>query len=208
MSNALKIGQIQTAYHIIKYPNHEKNKELIVEMIRNADGNSVSDDWSKIKMTDLGINVQRSYFDKTIHSEFQALFENFIAFWNKEQGIPDWINMIYDFWYMDYDCGDYVKWHNHPLSSMSAIYYLHLPRQEDVISFKNWDGEYYIPKVEEGDILFFPSMQVHSALCTSEEGKISINFNLKAGFDDMYAQEVKSALEEAEKGEDITLETI
>jgi hypothetical protein len=208
MSNTLKIGQLPTAYHVIKYPNHEKNKDLILEMIKNADGHSVDDDWTKMKMTDLGINVQRTYFDKTIHDEFQNLFENFIEYWNKEQGCPNWINMIYDFWYCEYEKGDFVKWHTHPLSTMCAIYYLKLPDPQDVVSFKTWDGDYYIPKIEEGDILFFPSMQVHSALCTTDEGKVSINFNLKAGFDDVYAQEVKQVLDEQEKGENITIESI
>jgi hypothetical protein len=204
----LKVGQLPTAYHVIKYPKHEENKDMIMHMISNADGHSIDDDWNKISMSDLGINVNRTWFDKTIHEDFQNMFTNFITYWNKHQGVPDWINMIYDFWYCQYEKGDYVKWHNHPLSSMCAIYYLHLPEPKDVISFKTFDGEYYIPKVEEGDVLFFPSNQVHSTICTSDKGKISVNFNLKAGFDDLYAQQTKKSLETLEQGEDETLETI
>lgn len=205
----MKIGQIPVPYHVVKYPNHKKNKKALMELIGSAEGHSVKDTYNVLTMTDLGMACNRTYMDKILHEEFSQLFKNFTTWWNLEQGLPDWSQLTYDFWYIQYEQGDYVKWHNHPLSTMSAVYYVDLPETKDVISFKSFDGEHvYRPEVKEGDVLFFPSTMPHSTICTSEKGKTSINFNLKAGFDDKYAQQVKNFQEDAEKKDDVTLETI
>ena len=205
----MKIGNIPVPYHIMPYPKHKENKKALMELISSAEGQSIDDSFNKLTMTDLGISCNRTYMDKILHQDFGRLFNNFTSWYNKEQGLPDWINLNYDFWFIQYEQGDYVKWHNHPLSTMSAIYYVDIPEPKDVISFKSFDGEHvYRPEMEEGDIIFFPSMMPHSTICTSEKGKVSINFNLKAGFDDKYAQQIKNFQEESEKKDDVTLETI
>ena len=205
----MKIGNIPVPYHIMPYPKHKENKKALMELINSAEGQSIDDSFNKLTMTDLGIACNRTYMDKILHQDFGRLFNNFTSWYNKEQGLPDWINLNYDFWFIQYEQGDYVKWHNHPLSTMSAIYYVDLPDPKDVISFKSFDGQHvYRPEMEEGDVIFFPSMMPHSTICTSDKGKVSINFNLKAGFDDKYAQQIKNFQEELEKKDDVTLETI
>jgi hypothetical protein len=204
----MKVGTVPQEYFVIEYPNHEKNKQLVLDMVNSAEGQSQEDDWTKVSMTDLGINTNRLYFDRVIHEEFQALFENFHKWFSRENGVPDWQRVTYDFWYMQYEKGDYVKWHNHPLSTLSAVYFLDLKDNKDAVSFKTLDGSFHIPNVKEGDILIFPSLMVHSTMCVSEEGKTSINFNLKAGFDDAFAQEVKDSLEVRDRGDDYDVETI
>lgn len=204
----MKVGEIPQPYFVLPYENHEKRKADTIHLIKNAEGRSVDDAWTKVSMTDLGVNARRAYYDTDLEKDFNPMFEKFNEWMNDKIGAPHWQRTTHDLWYMEYEQGDWVKWHTHPLSTYSAVYFLHMPEPKDAISFRTFDKQHYIPKVKEGDIIFFNSMIPHSTICTSELGKISINFNIKAGFDDKYAESVRTQLEIVDKGEDATVEVI
>jgi uncharacterized protein (TIGR02466 family) len=84
--------------------------------------------------------------------------------------------------------------HIHPSGWMSGVYYIQLPKDNNIISFEDprparmmdfqrsclVKDEYFDYQVKVGDLILFPSWLPHFVLPnTSEENRISISFNIE-----------------------------
>ena len=80
-------------------------------------------------------------------------------------------------WFHQMTKGDYDNWHNHFACQWIGIYYIDLPEGEET-ELMNFDGEVFKAKVEEGDLLIFPSGYLHrSPAILNDETKTIIAFN-------------------------------
>ena len=147
---------------IVEFPKHKKIKKKLLSLIDEMpSGDTVKSDW------DLPKEYNRKYLNLFYKEIFDLMLEVSSKFY-----CDSW--EIYNAWFAQYSENDKHNWHTHPLSNLSAVYYLELPKKELVTEFK---GKFK-PKVKEGDILFFPSYMMHrSPINKSNKRKTVIAFN-------------------------------
>ena len=78
----MKVGEIPQPYFVLPYENHEKRKRDTINLIKTAEGRSVEDAWTKVSMTDLGVNARRTYYDTDLEKDFNPMFEKFNEWMN------------------------------------------------------------------------------------------------------------------------------
>ena len=138
----------------------------------------------------------RDRYRSTLESEYTKCFEEFF---DKEYRIKI---VDQNIWYNVYTDGEYQELHDHIGEALnpfhwSCIHFLsfkkgeHNPpefkdpitqiRQLSVAMEKEWVGEYYIPDVEEGTFLMFPTYLQHRVLpCVKTDyPRVTFSFNLR-----------------------------
>jgi hypothetical protein len=84
---------------------------------------------------------------------------------------------IMNYWFQQYEQGDYQAKHHHPNSTYSSVYYVELPTGVETTLF-NKEGNIKVP-VKTGDLLVFPSHFNHmSPINKSDRRKTIISINL------------------------------
>ena len=84
---------------------------------------------------------------------------------------------VVNFWYQQYNTGDYQKWHSHPDSNLSNVYFVSLDQNNPRTTFKHLGKEFHVD-VEEGMIITFPAYMQHcSPPNQSQNTKTVIAFN-------------------------------
>lgn len=87
---------------------------------------------------------------------------------------------LVNFWFQQYENGDFHNWHVHGNCMFSSVYYVELPEKKLSTTFRV-NGKEYQVDVEEGDYLVFPSVIEH---CSKENKSkkrktiISVNLNI------------------------------
>jgi len=85
-----------------------------------------------------------------------------------------------EFWYQQYIGKQFHQWHTHANSNLSSIYFVDLPDIRDCTDFYDLKNRKILkPKVEEGDLIVFPSYVPHRSGPLHGEKKtiISTNYN-------------------------------
>mgnify|MGYP003640009840 CR=1 FL=1 len=110
------------------------------------------------------------------------------SYWNHAIGAVDLHNQslretheydrcsVANYWFQQYERGDYHKWHNHSLACFSNVFYIELNNGASKTSFK-WQGIIFDMPVEEGDIISFPAFLAHSSKPNQGKRKTVISFN-------------------------------
>ena len=99
---------------------------------------------------------------------FDEIKQNY-GWWYKQK--------LANFWYQQYEHGDYHDWHLHPSVLFSSVYYLELPEGTSKTEFKTPQQTFSID-IKEGEILTFPSFFFHrSAINKSTQRKTIIASN-------------------------------
>ena len=154
---------------IYKHKRHEELKTIFLGLInsmpnqdiRSGAENVYKSDW------DLPKDFKRDYlyaFYKSFEDQMTEICVDFHC--------TKW--EIHNGWFQQYKKSDYHKWHTHPKSNLSAVYYLELPEKELATEFFNGSK----PNVKEGDVLFFPSHMLHrSPKNKTDKRKTVIAFN-------------------------------
>ena len=162
---------------ITKYKKHAENKSLLLDMIHNADytlvNNEENDDL--ISKTDWFVDVKKrreywEYFYPTIKDSMNDLFDNKIKY-------NGW--KLKNYWFQQYKQNDVHEWHWHPETFWNNVYFLELPNGTSGTEMRlTWSNDDFIPKVEEGDIITFPSIIKHRSPPNTGGRKTVIAFNI------------------------------
>lgn len=169
----MQILKYEAPFFIHTVDNHELIKPLILQDIKSLGVNRLEDSNERISNTDwhIGSKVFRNYFR---HVEFE--FYNVLGAVAKELDYPDGLG-IKNYWFQQYNKNDEHKWHVHPESMFSSVYYVDLPDDASRTTFRIF-GEEFEVSVKEGQILSFPSCFLHcSKPSQSDKVKTIIAFN-------------------------------
>jgi hypothetical protein len=158
---------------ITKFERHKELKDQILNLIDDSISESSSHFSDKISKTDYYCQGSNKYWD-IIYPHLNYAMKYTM---DKIQ-YDEW--EIDGYWFQQYNHSDIHGWHYHPKTFYSNVYYLEKPKDgpgtELVVPLT---GEIISPKVEEGEILTFPSIMKHrSPTNISSERKTVIAFNI------------------------------
>jgi len=132
-----------------------KLKDEVLTAISTMGGSSIMGKTQQISNSDwhLDSGYLRPYF--------QIIEEQLAIVCNKVSKKTD-LNGLFvkNYWFQQYERGDYHSWHNHGDSAYSGIYYVELPDSNTATTFRTMGREFQI-EVSEGDLLIFPSCFSH-----------------------------------------------
>jgi hypothetical protein len=138
-------------------PRHEELKPYILNDILLLGKNSYTEKVSKISNTDWNLPAE---FHRQYMTNVYPLFVNHFDEIKNTYGW--WYNQrLVNFWFQQYEPGDYHGWHIHHSVLFSSVYYVELP-DGGATQFKTPQGTFTIP-VKEGEILTFPSFFFHQS---------------------------------------------
>lgn len=145
-------------FTLIKHENHAKMKDQLMEIINTAEGGELRNNWNWVTHTDWNVRkeAKREYWD-LFWNDVKDQFDELLRL--KFRHI-DW--ELDNYWFQQYQNGDWHHWHRHPQTAWNCVYYLEKPTDSPDTVF--WDAEaqdVVSGPVEEGDILMFPSQVVH-----------------------------------------------
>ena len=155
--------------HKITLKDHKKHKSKLLKLI---------DDMPKISLVDSGERVDKS--DWLLLSNYKRDYWHYFAdnllehFWIDMKKRYDGELKIINFWFHQYNKDNHYNWHTHPDSHFSSVYFLELPKKDQVTEFK--DGTKV--QAKEGDIITFPGYALHrSPMNLTNDRKTTIIFN-------------------------------
>jgi hypothetical protein len=159
-------------FYVYDVPNHLEVKTQVLDSIRNMEVHSLVDDGQRITNTDwhLGREYARPYY-----FHVKELFDTHLRDVLETAGLPD-VLALPNFWFQQYEEGDYHGWHIHPDKVFSNVYYVNLPTGAAKTSFKVAGKEFEV-EVTEGQILTFPSCFLHCSKPNQVGTKTVIAFN-------------------------------
>jgi hypothetical protein len=155
-------------------PDHQKYKSELLYIIDNSPSDK-----------------QTNYSDHSVITDFEyhAETKDYASFIFREEYIGGFIERVMEeycaseirirhLWFQKYSKGGGHRWHPHPSSNISCVYFIHLEDPRDGTEF--FDGENIIrPEVSEGDIICFPSFLPHrSPVIKGDRKKVIISINM------------------------------
>lgn len=152
--------------------NHAEKKDKILQQINDfSEATSYVDisrsDW------DLPASVKRPYYDLMVEL-LNPVIQQFVDFYGYKSA--DWCN----YWFQQYENGDWHDVHTHPGTMFSVVYYIELP--DDAPSTELYvSGEKVSTNAKEGQVLIFPSILYHSSPKNNSERRktiIATNLNV------------------------------
>lgn len=174
-----KLKFLKVPILIYKVKNHNKLKDVILYNIDKMGNHSLNEKFNEHKQascisnTDwhLDSNLFRPYYDTIC-----PIIKNNINVLKRKLKLNCDLNLV-NYWFQQYQNGDYHEWHNH-YGYYSSIYYVELPKDSVKTTFKIMDKKYEF-EVTEGDIISFPSMLYHKSKPNkSNKRKTIVSFNL------------------------------
>lgn len=172
-----------------KAQNHERNKNFISEQI-NKKLNITKDDhvgiWSCDVNTEFFNPETHKYVDVVVTEIYPALDKMFDEI---DTLIKPKTSTVTNIWYNKYDKGQNQEVHSHFGSDISGIYLLDL-NEENTTAFYSFGASttntakeiYKANKLQEGDIVLFPSHLLHYVL-PSVKQRTTIAFNINCEFE-------------------------
>jgi len=149
-----------------KVETHSKIKDSILNDINSYKKNSFIDDLQNISHCDwnLGKELPRNYF-----SIFLNAIQPYLANMTTNLQCDDY--KISNFWFQQYEKGDFHGWHTHPGKHFANVYFLESTKNQTT-KFKHFSIE-----CEEGDLISFPAFLPHCSDKILEGRKTIISFN-------------------------------
>ena len=168
----MKDNLFPTPFWKIKVPNHQSIKKKYLQSFIDGYEEKIFDipeDWvtHKCHTSFKGNKI----IEKDIFDEYSSVFNSII-----EKG---WKGKV-EYWWQVYKNNEYQEWHNHMPSTLSAIHFLNFEDEHLAPIFEDPNKSVrsiifrtalnkdlssaitYTPKVEEGDIIIFPSYLNHT----------------------------------------------
>ncbi len=154
------------------------NQNKIYDIFQNQEKNLKMDDIHSEVYTDFFINKDYTLDVISILKEDLYNFYSQVGFRNPS---------ISQAWMQQYTKGCFMTPHNHGTTGFSSVYYIKFnPKQHEATrfisplnNFITGDNLEYKPKVDQGTLLFFPSILMHYALPNkSEEPRAILSFNI------------------------------
>ena len=168
---------LQNFMYVHDIKDFDTKKSEVLQGIEKLGVHSAFEDKQRISNTDwfLNPNINRSYMTplkSDIDSVLACVIEGNLD--------VDGFNLaVTNFWFQQYEAGDFHNWHIHALATYSAVVFIELASgAETQFKIKNQVLSY---PVKEGQILVFPSSFVHrSPQNTSGHRKTIVSFNMEA----------------------------
>jgi hypothetical protein len=168
------INNIQLPIFKYEVDNHKTIKPLILKDIKEMGTYSYINEGQRITNTDwhLDREFNRCYFTH-VEPHVSKLCNELRSTLNHTGKIH-----LVNYWFQQYERGDYHTWHYHTGCMFSAIYYVNLQGDNPKTSFRLGKKEFDID-VKEAEILIFPSFLNHTSKENkSDYTKIVVPFNL------------------------------
>jgi hypothetical protein len=163
---------------ITKFENHKEIKSKLLNDIEMTSKNSLRDDYQSISNTDWHINskMDRPYYETIKPIILQTLVHLINDLKLADLGVEYNLTQT-NYWFQQYEQGDFHTWHDHVSSFYNNVYYVELPENGAKTTFSILNKEYEFD-VKEGDILSFPGTIFHcSKPNMSQSRKTIISFN-------------------------------
>ena len=159
---------------LIEVENHHVLKDLILSEILEMGQHSNIDKHQKISNSDWFLPKEffRSYFNY-----IEPVMKNVCHVVKETMQYKHDIK-VDNYWFQQYEYGDYHNWHAHGGALFSCVYYVDIDDKMPKTSFKLFDDEFEIG-IKEGSVLVFPPFLNHcSKPNKSKKTKTVIAFNL------------------------------
>jgi|DEB0MinimDraft_4_1074332.scaffolds.fasta_scaffold02312_7 hypothetical protein len=164
----MKSIDIRSQFLIYTSPKHKKYKDKLLNLIDESPditfNNITKTDWT------IPEDITKDY-----HMMLRRQILNPMMFEQVEHFKADNFT-IERIWFQQYIVNDFHKFHNHPNTNYTNVYFLELPNKEDKTQIKV-DGKLIDYEVEEGQIITFPGHVLHAAPKTKGKRKTIISFN-------------------------------
>ena len=168
------INKIESYTFLYKIKNHLSIKEKILDYIKSEPNKNHSNNSSELFKFDFE-NFKVKPYEKILFNDISEYIEELKKLFNCHE------IMIHNCWYQQYIKNNFHSWHTHGGCNLSSVYYVELPSNKYQTEFFDTIKKSYINvgKVEEGDILTFPSYIAHrSKKIEDDTRKTIISFNL------------------------------
>ena len=155
--------------------NHLEIKNKILNTINEMGCYSYINKNQQISNSDwqLTRDFKRPYLEFVLN-----IFKDVVFYVNEKFEYTEEPVQVINYWFQQYNYGDYHTWHKHSDGILSCVYYVNLTDDNSKTSFKLFDKEFEI-EVKEGTVLIFPSFLNHcSKPNKSKNKKTVISFNL------------------------------
>lgn len=173
---------LETFYIIDSIPSHKIIKPLLLEEIDKI--NFENDNNSVLKVVDDYYNDNISKLDwhdaQTDKQWKEILLPHLSPKLLDIANANGYKNVLIDeLWFQQYQKEGQHGWHTHG-SNFTGVYYLELPKsapKTELVTPYNY--KHFIPEIQEGDLLIFPSFVVHRApVITKKLRKTIVSFNI------------------------------
>jgi hypothetical protein len=156
---------------INKINNYKEINKNLLDLINKIPRNPLIEDLnSTISHTDFNLpqNFKREYLEYFFEI-IKPYFEEICYKLNSKK------IKINNAWFQQYTKNNFHKWHTHPKTNFTNVYFVELPNKSlstEILGQKNLE-------LEEGDLLTFPAFYYHrSPVNLSEKRKTIISFNI------------------------------
>ena len=156
---------------VSNYINHNRYKQILLDLIEKDDGEVYNDGTDIISKTDF-FN-KKFFINEQTNNLFKNEFENHLhtIFKNFSYNLLD----VRQIWYQVYEKNNIHNWHPHAECHWTNVYLLHGNMKTEI---KNIKGELINYDAQEGDIITFPSYLYHrSPINTLNDKRVIISFN-------------------------------
>lgn len=154
------------------FNKHEEMKPFILSAIEAAEADNVAEETQRIYKTDFFKRTnQKAYLPFVVR-----MFNQHLVDLNNYFKYPKDLS-VDEYWFQQYNVGDYHSKHLHLRSILSNVYYVELPDGAAKTNLILPDGEMTID-VKEGDILTFPSFIMHESKPNQVGRKTVVAFNI------------------------------
>lgn len=156
--------------------NHIAEKANVLSAIAKHGTHSKIIQDQRISNTDWHLqDLPRSYWNDYVFPLVNPVVVEFLQGLRSE-GLE--LNAIYpNFWFQQYEPGDFHGWHLHPGTMYNGVYFVEL--EGEVQTEFSYRGARFTVPVSEGQVVLFPSTLLHrSPPNTSNSRKTSVAFNI------------------------------
>lgn len=157
-----------------KIKEHKQNKDKLLKFIDDMPKSSFKSNREDVSKTDWNLpkETKRDYLEF-----FYDIVTPYMDTMKDEMHCDNW--QINNGWYQQYTGDNEHKWHNHPGTNFSNVYFLEMPEKQMQTQFYNLLTKNIITfDLEEGDLLTFPAHLLHrSDKINSMKRKTIISFN-------------------------------
>jgi len=168
------IKKFDSFYIVNKIKEHRHNKDNLLRLIDNMPKSSYASHRENVQKTDwnLSSDMERNYLEL-----FYDMITPYMDTMKAEMHCDIW--RINNGWYQQYTGDNEHKWHNHPGTNFSNVYFLEMPEKQMQTQFYNILTKSIVTfDLEEGDLLTFPAYLLHrSNKINSTKRKTIISFN-------------------------------
>lgn len=179
--------------HWEEVPQHHQIKSILLPKIQQhqqqygsiESGGAISTFWAPVK--DNALILGKDLIDAIIWRQFDKMVE-------ERQFSPTIVeSRVSHVWFNSYQPGDYAIAHHHTNADFCGIYLLDSPDKNNTLFHTNTSsaqypfdtGPYFTDHIAEGNVMFWPSYLMHSAIPCKTDRTVVV-FNILSGYDFTY----------------------